>query len=131
MRFLSLSAVLVALSAGAAVAQPCPLTIENCGHDFTLESAPYRDVRIGQAGRRCSLHWSLLAGSVAPRCGLPMFCPDALPPTPRRSRSADLLRRKFPADAVEVKQAFSLADPVPGQMDAVTEGRANSPYFAV
>lgn len=36
---------------------------------------------------------------------------------------ADLERRKFPADAVEVKQEFLNTDPVASQMDAVKEGR--------
>lgn len=36
---------------------------------------------------------------------------------------ADLERRKFPADAVEVKQEFLKSDPVASQMDAVKEGR--------
>ena len=36
---------------------------------------------------------------------------------------ADLQRRKFPADAVEVKLAFLKEDPVASQMDAVKEGR--------
>ena len=36
---------------------------------------------------------------------------------------ADLQRRKFPADAVEVKMEFLKNDPVASQMDAVKEGR--------
>ena len=36
---------------------------------------------------------------------------------------ADLQRRKFPADAVDVKMDFLKNDPVASQMDAVKEGR--------
>ena len=36
---------------------------------------------------------------------------------------ADLQRRKFPADAIEVKQKFLQTDPVAQHMDAVKEGR--------
>ncbi|GAA6182727.1 ABC transporter substrate-binding protein [Shimia sp. NS0008-38b] len=45
----SFGLALSALSAGAAMAQDFPLTIENCGHEITFEAPPASVVSIGQA----------------------------------------------------------------------------------
>lgn len=75
MKPLSLSAALIALSAGAAAAQSYPLTIENCGHEITFDSAPESVVSIGQAATE-ALYTLGLADKVS---GTAVWFTDVLP----------------------------------------------------
>lgn len=49
MKYTSFGVALLTITAGAAIAQEYPLTLENCGHKVTFEQAPDSIVTIGQA----------------------------------------------------------------------------------